>query len=75
MALDRKVARANKLYAVRKFSVIAALNDDIDSGGTPALAARKAKSKMNDSWSKRTSNNTKGFFDQKKARAIKRGEV
>ncbi len=59
----------------KKFKVIAALNADIDSGGDVGYAARKAKSKQHDSWSKRTSNNTAGFFDRKKARAIKRGEV
>jgi len=31
--------------------------------------------KLSDSWDKRSSTNTKGFFDHKKARAIKRGEV
>ena len=31
--------------------------------------------KLSDSWEKRTPSNTRGFFDQKKARAIKRGAV
>lgn len=31
--------------------------------------------KLSDSWDKRTPSNVKGFFDQKKARAIKRGAV
>jgi hypothetical protein len=39
------------------------------------MAARRAKSKMNDTWNKRSSTNTTGFFDQKKAREIKRGAV
>ena len=35
----------------------------------------KALRKLSDSWDNRTATNTKGFFDRKKARAIKRGEV
>lgn len=35
----------------------------------------KALRKLSDSWDKRMATNTKGFFDQKKARAIKRGAV
>lgn len=66
---------AKRYYARKKFDKLSALNEDIDSGGFAGNAARKAKSKMNDSWSKRTSNNTTGFFDQKKAREIKRGLI
>lgn len=58
-----------------KFKKLAALNDDMDVGGHVGMAARKAKTMMNDTWSKRRSNNVSGFFDQKKARAIKRGEA
>ena len=61
-----KVARA-------KFDKLASLNADVDVGGHIGMAARKAKTKMNDSWRNRTSNNVRGFFDQKKAREIKRG--
>jgi hypothetical protein len=61
-----KVARA-------KFDKLASLNADMDVGGHIGMAARKAKTKMNDSWRNRTSHNVKGFFDAKKARAIKRG--
>lgn len=63
-----KVARA-------KFDKLASLNADVAVGGHIGMAARKAKTKMNDSWRNRTSNNVKGFFDAKKARAIKRGAV
>lgn len=35
----------------------------------------KALRKLSDSWTKRDATNVKGFFDQKKARAIKRGEA
>ena len=31
--------------------------------------------KLSDSWDKRTATNTTGFFDQKKAREMKRGAV
>jgi hypothetical protein len=61
-----KVARA-------KFDKLAALNADQDVGGHIGMAARKAKSSMNDSWRNRKSNNVSGFYDQKKAREIKRG--
>ena len=63
-----KVARA-------KFDKLASLNAAIDVGGHIGMAARKAKTKMNDTWRNRKSNNVNGFFDQKKARAIKRGAV
>lgn len=33
----------------------------------------KALRKLSDSWTKRDATNTKGFFDQKKAREMKRG--
>ena len=61
-----KVARAN-------FDKLASLNADMDVGGHIGMAARKAKTKMNDSWRNRTSNNVKGFYDSKKARAVKLG--
>lgn len=35
----------------------------------------KDSRKLSDSWDKRFSSNTAGFFDQKKAREIKRGAV
>lgn len=58
-----------------KFDRLAALNADMDVGGHIGMAARKAKAKMNDTWRDRKSNNVAGFFDQKKARAVKRGAV
>lgn len=58
-----------------KFDKLAALNADQDIGGHIGMAARKAKSMMTDSWVKRNSTNVKGFFDQQKARDMKRGEV
>lgn len=65
---------ANKKYAAqRKFDKLAALNADIDAGGFVGMGARRAKTKMNDSWGKRNSSNVAGFFDQKKARDMKRG--
>ena len=63
-----KVARA-------KFDKLALLNADMDVGGDIGMSARKAKTLLSDRWFNRKSNNTKGFFDQKKARAIKRGAV
>lgn len=64
---------AKRYHARKKFDKLAALNADQDIGGHVGMAARRAKSKMNDTWNKRSSTNTTGFFDQKKAREIKRG--
>lgn len=61
------------LVARAKFSKLAVLNAEIDAGGFVSMAARRTKSKMSEHWTKRRSNNTAGFFDHKKARAIKRG--
>lgn len=66
---------AQRHYATRKFAKLAALNADIDIGGHVGMAAGKAKRMLNDTWGKRSSTNTKGFFDHKKARAVKRGAV
>lgn len=63
-----KVARA-------KFDKLAHLNADQDIGGHIGMAARRAKTLMHDSWTKRKSNNVAGFYDQAKARAAKRGAV
>lgn len=69
------MASAMQKRARAKFDKLAALNADQDAGGHIGMAARKAKSRMNDSWNKRSSTNVSGFFDQKKAREIKRGAV
>lgn len=66
---------AKRYHARKKFDKLAALNADIDVGGHVGMAARRAKGGMSDSWHNRNSNNTRGFFDQKKAREIKRGAV
>lgn len=58
--------------AWNKFKRIRAINEDIDEGGDVGIAARKMHRKLSDSWSKRNSNNTQGFFDRKKAREMKR---
>jgi hypothetical protein len=69
--MSRKALR----IATAKFSKLAALNADVDTGGHIGMAARRTKAKMADSWRNRTSSNVTGFYDQKKARAIKRGAV
>lgn len=66
---------AKRYYATKKFNKLAALNDDQDVGGHVGMAARRAKSKMNDTWTKRKSNNVAGFYDAGKARDVKRGAV
>lgn len=64
---------AKRYHATKKFDKLAALNADIEVGGHVGMAARRAKTKMNDSWFKRSNTNVAGFFDQKKARDMKRG--
>ena len=58
--------RAQLNHVERKFDRIAAL----DAQGTQE--SRKEKRRMSDSWTKRVSTNTKGFFDKAAARATKR---
>lgn len=58
--------RAHLNNVERKFDRIAAL----DAQGTQE--SRKEKRRMSDSWTKRVSTNTKGFFDKAAARAAKR---
>lgn len=58
--------RAKLNYVEQKFDRIAAL----DALGTKE--SRKEKRRMSDSWTKRVSGSTKGFFDKAAARATKR---
>ena len=59
-----------KRYAAQyKFSRLDALNQTIDAGGDEAAGVAKSKRKLNDTWSKRVSNNVTGFYDPKKAKA------
>lgn len=51
--------------AYRKFARLSKMNSLIDAG-VPGIT--KAKRKLADSWTKRQSNNTTGFYDPKKAR-------
>ena len=61
--MNKRVQRA---YA--KFARLAVMNAAIDAGGDAAVGVAKAKRKLSDTWTKRVSRNTKGFFDPKKAR-------
>lgn len=61
---DNMRAQLNNIE--RKFDRIAAL----DAQGTQE--SRKEKRRMSDSWTKRVSTNTKGFFNRAAARAAKR---
>ena len=58
--------RAQLNHVERKFDKIAALN----AQGTQE--SRKEKLRMSDSWMKRGSTDTRGFFNQAAARAAKR---
>lgn len=68
----RYMAKAHIKRLQRQAARVTELNARIDSGDH---AARKVKKMMQGSWVKRQSTNVYGFFDQKKARAIKRGEA
>ena len=61
--------RAQLNHVERKFNKIAAL----DAQGTQE--SRKEKRRMSDSWTKRVSANTRGFYNQATARAVKRAMV
>ena len=66
------MAKAHIKRLQRQAAKVAELNQLIDSGDH---AAGKAKRMMQGSWDKRFSTNVAGFFDQKKAREMKRGAV
>ena len=61
--------RAQLNHVERKFDKIAAL----DAQGTPE--SRKEKRRMSDSWTKRGGADTRGFYNQATARAVKRAIV
>ena len=61
--------RAQLKHVERKFNKIAAL----DAQGTPE--SRKEKRRMSDSWTKRGGADTRGFYNQATARAVKRAIV
>lgn len=63
----KDAVRAQLNHVERKFDKIAAL----DAIGTPE--SRKEKRRMSDSWTRRGRTDTKGFFNQATARAVKRG--
>lgn len=60
---------AKRYHATKVFAKLVALNEAIDEGGHTAQGARKAKRKMNDTWSKRFSRNVQGFWKASEARA------
>ena len=66
------MAKAHIKRLQRAASRVTQLNAMIDGGDT---AARKIKKAMQGSWTKRSPSESSlfGFFDQKKAREIKRG--
>ena len=61
--------RAQLNHVERKFDKIAAL----DAQGT--LESRKEKRRLSDTWTRRGRSDTKGFFNQATALAVKRGTV
>lgn len=61
--------------AKRYLNKVAALNEAIEIGGHIGMAARKAKRKLPDTWTKRASRNPGQLFDRAAARAAKRNQV
>lgn len=60
--MTHKTKRERKYAATYKFHRVDALNSSIDAGGTEAAGARKAKKKMAESWTHRSSSNVQGFW-------------
>lgn len=67
----KEQAKLSMKSAQNKFRRANALNKLHDAGEIGPKDARK----LSDRWDKRQSTNTTGFYDQKAARAVKRGEV
>ena len=65
----KDTVRAQLKRIERKFDKIAAL----DALGTPE--SRKEKRRLSDSWTKRGGADTRGFYNQATARAVKRAIV
>lgn len=61
--MSKKVQRA---YA--KFARLAAMNTAIDAGGSDAAGVAKAKRKLADTWTKRSSKNTNGTWKAKNSK-------
>lgn len=67
----KEQAKLSMKSAQNKFKRANALNKLQDAG----LIGAKEGRKLSDNWTKRQATNVTGFYDRKKARAIKRGEV
>ena len=67
LAAKQAAAKACK-SAHKKFARLAAMNTAIDAGGSDAAGVAKAKRKLADSWTKRTSHISRGFYNEKEAR-------
>lgn len=67
----KEQAKRSMRSAQNKFKRANALNKLQDQG----LIGAKDGRKLSDNWTKREATNVKGFYDQKKARALKRGEL
>ena len=58
--------KAKLAYA--KFARLAAMNTAIDAGGSDAAGVAKAKRKLADTWTKRSSKNTTGTWKAKNSK-------
>lgn len=67
--LSAKQASAAALKAAhKKFAKLKAMNTAIDAGGSEAAGVAKAKRKLADSWTNRSSNNTTGTWKEKNSK-------
>ena len=58
--------KSERAYA--KFTRLAAMNAAIDAGGRDAVGVARAKRRLSDSWTKRSSKNTNGTWKAKNSK-------
>lgn len=67
--LSAKQASAAALKAAhKKFAKLKAMNTAIDAGGSDAVGVARAKRRLSDSWTKRSSKNTNGTWKAKNSK-------
>ena len=54
--------------AHKKFAKLKAMNTALDAGGSDAVGVAKAKRKLDDTWTKRSSKNTNGTWKAKNSK-------
>ena len=67
LSAKQAAARACK-SAHKKFAKLEAMNTAIDAGGSDAVGVARAKRRLSDSWTKRSSKNTNGTWKAKNSK-------